>query len=51
MIVFDFVFESGTEIDPQFWLIEVVAWIGLLMLIILTGLDTDLDFIVSRAAD
>ncbi|WP_224338168.1 cation:proton antiporter [Haloprofundus halobius] len=50
-IVFGIIFESGTAVDPQFHLIEVVSWIGLLMLIILTGLETDLDLIVSRGVD
>ncbi|WP_224332575.1 cation:proton antiporter [Haloprofundus halobius] len=45
------VFAPGTNIEPQFHLIEVVSWIGLLMLIILTGLETDLRLIVSRATE
>lgn len=49
--VFDLVFPAGTALDPQFHLLEVVSWIGLLMLIILTGLETDLELIVSRGID
>ncbi|MFW6152741.1 MAG: cation:proton antiporter, partial [Halobacteriota archaeon] len=49
--VFSFVFPTDAALDPQFHLIEVVAWIGLLMLIILTGLETDLDLIISRGLD
>ncbi len=40
---------QGTTIEPQLHLVEVLAWIGLLMLIVLTGLETDLDLIVSEA--
>ncbi|MFW5918431.1 MAG: cation:proton antiporter, partial [Haloferacaceae archaeon] len=50
-VVFGAVFEPGTAIDPQFHLLEVVSWIGLLMLIVLTGLETDLELIVSRGLD
>lgn len=50
-IVFGAIFEPGTAVDPQFHLLEVVSWLGLLMLIILTGLETDLDLIVSRGVD
>ncbi|MFW6384446.1 MAG: cation:proton antiporter, partial [Halodesulfurarchaeum sp.] len=49
--VFDFVFPAGTALDPQFHLLEVVSWLGLLMLIILTGLETDLDLIISRGLE
>ncbi|WP_101298435.1 cation:proton antiporter domain-containing protein [Halegenticoccus soli] len=33
----------------QYHLLEVVSWFGLIMLLILTGLETDLDLIQSRA--
>lgn len=49
--VFDAVFPAGTALDPQFHLLEVVSWIGLVMLIVLTGLETDLDLIISRGVD
>lgn len=49
--VFDLIFAAETAIAPQFHLIEVVSWIGLLMLIVLTGLETDLDLILSRGTD
>ncbi|MFP4590722.1 MAG: cation:proton antiporter [Halobacteriales archaeon] len=49
--VFDFAFPAGTALDPQFHLLEVVSWIGLLMLIVLTGLETDLDLIISRGLE
>lgn len=36
--------------DPaQYHLIEAVSWVGLLMLLIVTGLETDLELIVNRA--
>lgn len=50
-VIFGAIFASGTAVEPQFHLIEVVSWIGLLMLITLTGLETDLDLIVSRGVD
>lgn len=50
-VVFGALFESGTAVDPQFHLLEVVSWLGLLMLIVLTGLETDLDLIVNRGVD
>lgn len=50
-VVFGALFESGTAVDPQFHLLEVVSWLGLLMLIVLTGLETDLDLIVHRGVD
>lgn len=50
-VVFGAAFESGTAVAPQFHLVEVVSWLGLLMLIILTGLETDLDLIISRGVD
>lgn len=50
-VVFGIIFESGTQIDPQFHLLEIVSWLGLLMLIILTGLETDLELIISRGVD
>lgn len=33
----------------QYHLIEAVSWIGLIMLLIVTGLETDLELIISRA--
>ncbi|WP_254766647.1 cation:proton antiporter [Salinilacihabitans rarus] len=44
---------EGEAVDPQtqLYLVEVVAWIGLLMLIVLTGLETDLDLIVAKATE
>ncbi|SEW15304.1 cation:proton antiporter domain-containing protein [Natrinema salifodinae] len=42
---------EGYPVGPQLELVEVIAWIGLLMLIILTGLETDLDLIVSKATE
>ncbi|MFC7156209.1 cation:proton antiporter [Halomarina halobia] len=44
--VFEAVFPLAAE---QFHLLEVVSWVGLLMLLVLTGLETDLDLIVARA--
>lgn len=49
--LFELIFEPGMAIDPQFHLLEVVSWLGLLMLIVLTGLETDLDLILSRGVD
>lgn len=49
--VFNVIFTPGTALDPQFHLLEVVSWLGLLMLIVLTGLETDLDLIISRSVD
>ncbi|WP_254546322.1 cation:proton antiporter domain-containing protein [Halomarina pelagica] len=43
---FEAIFPLAAE---QFHLLEVVSWIGLLMLLVLTGLETDLDLIVARA--
>lgn len=37
------------QVATQYHLIEAIAWIGLLMLLIVTGLETDLDLIVARA--
>ncbi|MFC7205032.1 cation:proton antiporter [Haloferax namakaokahaiae] len=34
--------------ESQFHLLEVIAWVGLIMLLIVTGLETDLDLIVSK---
>jgi Kef-type K+ transport system membrane component KefB/nucleotide-binding universal stress UspA family protein len=34
----------------QFHLLGVVSWIGLLMLLVLTGIETDLDLIASKAS-
>lgn len=44
---------TGHGIDLQFGiqLIGVMSWIGLIMLIILTGLETDLELIVSKATE
>jgi Kef-type K+ transport system membrane component KefB/nucleotide-binding universal stress UspA family protein len=33
----------------QYHLIEAVSWVGLLMLLVVTGLETDLELIISRA--
>ncbi|WP_227352941.1 cation:proton antiporter domain-containing protein [Haladaptatus salinisoli] len=34
--------------ESQFHLLEIVAWIGLIMLLIVTGLETDIDLIRSK---
>ncbi|WP_254529593.1 cation:proton antiporter [Natrinema gelatinilyticum] len=34
--------------EEQFHLLEVVSWLGLLMLLIVTGLETDIDLIVNK---
>ncbi|WP_327050829.1 cation:proton antiporter domain-containing protein [Halomicrococcus gelatinilyticus] len=34
--------------EAQFHLLEVVAWLGLLMLLVVTGLETDLDLVLAR---
>ena len=34
--------------ESQFHLLEIVSWIGLLMLLIVTGLETDIDLILSK---
>ncbi|SEW01404.1 cation:proton antiporter domain-containing protein [Natrinema salifodinae] len=37
------------EVSPaQFHLLEIVSWIGLIMLLVVTGLETDIDLIVSK---
>ncbi|WP_129112848.1 cation:proton antiporter domain-containing protein [Halegenticoccus tardaugens] len=46
--LFQAIFPFTTE---QFHLLEVVSWIGLIMLIILTGLETDIDLIVNKAEE
>lgn len=37
------------QVASQYHLVEAVAWVGLLMLLVVTGLETDLDLIVARA--
>ncbi|WP_247002765.1 cation:proton antiporter [Halosolutus gelatinilyticus] len=46
-------FTTGHGVDLQVGinLISVLSWIGLIMLIILTGLETDLDLILSKATE
>ncbi|WP_101294288.1 cation:proton antiporter domain-containing protein [Halegenticoccus soli] len=34
--------------EAQFHLLEIVSWIGLIMLLVVTGLETDIDLIVSK---
>lgn len=34
--------------EEQFHLLEVISWLGLLMLLIVTGLETDIDLIVNK---
>ncbi|WP_222919277.1 cation:proton antiporter [Natrinema sp. SYSU A 869] len=34
--------------ENQFHLLEIVSWLGLIMLLIVTGLETDVDLIVSK---
>ncbi|MEA1930715.1 MAG: cation:proton antiporter [Euryarchaeota archaeon] len=34
--------------ESQFHLLEIVSWIGLIMLLIVTGLETDVDLVVSK---
>ncbi|QFU83596.1 cation:proton antiporter domain-containing protein [Natronorubrum aibiense] len=34
--------------EAQFHLLEVISWLGLIMLLIVTGLETDIDLIVSK---
>lgn len=34
--------------ESQFHLLEVISWLGLIMLLIVTGLETDVDLIVSK---
>lgn len=38
-------------VAEQFHLLEIVSWVGLLMLLVLTGLETDLDLITARASE
>ncbi|MFC4247269.1 cation:proton antiporter [Natribaculum luteum] len=40
---------EGEAVGQQLAAVEVVSWLGLLMLIVLTGLETDLELIVSKA--
>ncbi|WP_129112851.1 cation:proton antiporter domain-containing protein [Halegenticoccus tardaugens] len=34
--------------EAQFHLLEIVSWVGLIMLLVVTGLETDIDLIVSK---
>lgn len=34
--------------ESQFHLLEIVSWVGLIMLLIVTGLETDIDLIISK---
>ena len=34
--------------ESQFHLLEVIAWVGLIMLLIVTGLETDIDLVLSK---
>ena len=34
--------------ESQFHLLEIVSWIGLIMLLIVTGLETDIDLVLSK---
>ncbi|WP_224447032.1 cation:proton antiporter [Haloprofundus salilacus] len=34
--------------ESQFHLLEIVAWLGLIMLLVVTGLETDVDLIISK---
>ncbi|WP_137291413.1 cation:proton antiporter domain-containing protein [Natronorubrum halophilum] len=34
--------------ESQFHLLEIVSWIGLIMLLVVTGLETDIDLIISK---
>ncbi|WP_224269453.1 cation:proton antiporter [Haloprofundus salinisoli] len=34
--------------ESQFHLLEIVAWLGLIMLLVVTGLETDVDLILSK---
>ncbi|USZ71411.1 cation:proton antiporter [Natronosalvus halobius] len=34
--------------ESQFHLLEVISWIGLIMLLVVTGLETDIDLIISK---
>src|SRR6056297_2279871 len=34
--------------ETQFHLLEVVSWLGLVMLLVVTGLETDIDLVVSK---
>ncbi|UTF54756.1 cation:proton antiporter [Natronosalvus rutilus] len=48
-IVAPTVYESLFAVsESQFHLLEVVSWIGLIMLLVVTGLETDIDLIISK---
>ncbi|WP_306059274.1 cation:proton antiporter domain-containing protein [Natronococcus wangiae] len=47
----EFTTGHGVDLQSGIHLISVLSWIGLIMLIILTGLETDLDLIVSKATE
>ncbi|MFC6716879.1 cation:proton antiporter [Natrialbaceae archaeon GCM10025810] len=49
--VIDVTTGHGVDIQAGIQLIGVMSWIGLVMLIVLTGLETDLDLIVSKATE
>ncbi|MFC7232802.1 cation:proton antiporter [Saliphagus sp. GCM10025308] len=43
------VYESVFAVsESQFHLLEIISWIGLIMLLVVTGLETDIDLIVSK---
>ena len=43
--LFDYVFPQNAE---QFHLLEIVSWLGVIMLLILTGLETDIGLIARK---